>query len=726
MEIIQVFILLTLIQQILLFVLKRKPNILCCGLFCYVGETSPDPLKLKILAIYNQVRGDQATGMTVDDEVVKELIPAKEFIAKESDTFNLLSYDLDNKVVLGHCRQATHNYDRNNLNFAHPHQTKIDNKDCLRLVHNGTVRNCYDLAKKYDTTMTEKSDSILIAELISKGWKDNNLSILKEYEGAATVVFYHVGKKNTLYVHRDKDRELFYWNETPTSCYISSVRDSLVAIGANYMDVKEFEPGILVKFLNGAIVKTWDMTDKKPYSAPVKTHVSHSYTPTKYNKSQPNISVRNGFYWQDHEIRHNGHLFTGQLYINKKNGKSEKFVKDPENYDMYYVIMGLIMKDKESSDKLASKCSNGNAFDPEKFKKLLPSNKQIYTLYPVLGKTFKSDNYIFFWSDEQEKLQTLDEVYSWSPLLSGKTFSVDRTGFLTKTEDIKKSLNKKEVLSELFATATKKYSTIYEVLSSFRITSGETIYPYGNFLDLYLELISESGLIDPNDISTMLTLKDSGEYMGDAGNLDTLLLSSLKNYQMALIWSKSSEDGTIEHYEEIQSPNSAYYQTAEFLNEILFGDYPSIADLALNYIQTDDESELKPLYEAVIDFFKDLNLITLTEAVELSSKAVKDSSRTLERTYDDLKKEKSLKEIMEILKNQNTTDRFAALYDKKTSLDQKMHKNHKEKVEYSLISLSLAYVAGRKNFLDFKKLEDEFGIKQKDVEECMLKTTKVS
>lgn len=712
-------LLIIFIQQLFVYINKIKPTVLCCGLWCFVGKEKPDPWKMKILALYNQVRGDHSTGICIDDEIIKQLIPAKDFVAKENEIFNLLAFDLNNNTVLGHCRQATAWYSKDNLDFAHPHKTSLNGKDFLRLIHNGSLRNTSDLVEKYKTTMVNKSDSMLLGEIISNQWNDQKLDILREYEGSATLVFYPVGKKNTLFVHRDKERELYYWMENEGSCYISSIKESLMAIGAFPQDIIEFTPGILYKFYNGKITKQWDFTEKKPYLTPRVVSLPISRYTKKNEKVIGTNGRPNGIIWDNHLIYSNGHLYTGNLYISKDNKEKKKFVSSQEknDYDMYYLIMGMFIKDKKSYEEFFQLNTTAGQLDPEKFKKLLPSQKQKYALYPILGKTFKAQQDLFFWSDDHEKLKTIEELYSWTPALSGKTFSVNRAGFLISAVDnYDNDKDDSEIIRKLIddkLVKKEQYHNIYELLNVFRVEKKASAYELESFMDHFIKMLKDSDRFSNSEITQ---LEDSRleDYKG-GGDFITDINTILRHFQNILIWTES--EGSVLEEEASDAPSSAWYASEDFLNEVLFGDYETLDDLLINYIQFDDEEEKKPLFMSVLKLFRRLDMITASEYEEYNTKNITSSHRTIARLYEDLRKEKCITTISDILSNGVNQDSFRKLYERFTVLELKNHLTVKEHLESEILRFGLVYMMNT-NGINKAQLQNEYGVGLKELQTC--------
>src|SRR5690606_19464021 len=155
------------------------------------------------------------------------------------------------KVLLGHFRKRSVGI--NNVENAHPYEY-----DNIVLVHNGTLTDYYKLGTKYEIPYNSWfTDSQLLGKIIDKTFKVGEFpEVLNEYDGAASIVFYHKETGN-IYAYRDGTRPLYYGTKDDgNSIIISSLRYTLEYVECD--DIKEFPINILHEIKDGSIINTYN------------------------------------------------------------------------------------------------------------------------------------------------------------------------------------------------------------------------------------------------------------------------------------------------------------------------------------------------------------------------------------------------------------------------------------------------------------------------------------
>lgn len=174
-----------LIHYIMLLIKKPNLNILNCGIFGYVGiERQLDKKSFLTLGCVNDSRGGDSTGIFIDRQF-EYGVGTKKYFSDFFPDSELLKNTTTAKIALGHCRKAS--VGAINADTAQP--VVITNKDTGKpefvLLHNGTLLNHKELAKKYlSNTPDTYTDSQIMAYIIYY----NGFDVLSEYEGAGVFV----------------------------------------------------------------------------------------------------------------------------------------------------------------------------------------------------------------------------------------------------------------------------------------------------------------------------------------------------------------------------------------------------------------------------------------------------------------------------------------------------------------------------------------------------------
>lgn len=134
-----------------------------CGIFGFITRDGqgPDVARLRRLALITQTRGVHAFGLAwvgADGPIqtFKRPGPAE-------DHLDRLKRCRQARVVIGHCRLATHGVPADNRN-NHPHRAGGG-----YLVHNGVVFNHRELARRYGLSPQGECDSEILGLLMARG-----------------------------------------------------------------------------------------------------------------------------------------------------------------------------------------------------------------------------------------------------------------------------------------------------------------------------------------------------------------------------------------------------------------------------------------------------------------------------------------------------------------------------------------------------------------------------
>ena len=287
-----------------------------CGIFAWVGKDSKKFNKDKFdkLGLYNIDRGKDSCGVAFDGEIYYGLGADKlysKFIVDRE--INPVHYP----VVIGHTRSASVG-NIVNVKNAHPFGfgTNNDNTGYQFIgCHNGTLYNHKELAQMFNikssedeenistiapynkyTSVRQKIDSEILLEII---YKNKNFKVLGKYNGAAALVFTDTNEPNVVYVWKgaskfydlknydvEEERPLFYYKETKNSLYISSIQESLEAIGGKVnKNLFTFKTNNVYKITDGDV----EHAELIPISRVNATQKDSSYTTSNnYYKNHTN------------------------------------------------------------------------------------------------------------------------------------------------------------------------------------------------------------------------------------------------------------------------------------------------------------------------------------------------------------------------------------------------------------------------------------------------------
>lgn len=210
-----------------------------CGLFGIINkeESIFEKPMFNVLGINNDSRGGDSCGVFIDGNVEYGVKDEKLFIDFCSSSTLIKNTDKC-KIALGHCRKAS--VGKITENEAQP--VCIKNKDGkieFVVLHNGTITNYKELAKKYipEIDVTDMTDSYVMANIFYYTGYD----VLGEYGGAGAFVivdyrgnepqimfFKGESKYNNYSTTTSEERPLFFV-ATDKSFYFSSIRTFLFA-----------------------------------------------------------------------------------------------------------------------------------------------------------------------------------------------------------------------------------------------------------------------------------------------------------------------------------------------------------------------------------------------------------------------------------------------------------------------------------------------------------------
>ncbi len=244
-----------------------------CGIIGYSGfkDSSANPMVLKFLILYNEIRGQDAMGFySKESGIIKKEGKPRDLLGKEE-----FKIPTTNQFI-GHVRAASSG--GNGDDKAHPFQ-----QGNIVLAMNGTISNHWTLCGEYGIdTKPLWVDSDYLCAMLNK---TQNKEPLTKIDGGCACVYIDT-KTDVMYVYRNVERTL-YKGYLEEGMYISSTKESLESV--NCTKIEEFKQDRLYEIVNGSIVKTYNV---KRYVKPVTTSVTNYNNITSYYDSYSHRSYK--------------------------------------------------------------------------------------------------------------------------------------------------------------------------------------------------------------------------------------------------------------------------------------------------------------------------------------------------------------------------------------------------------------------------------------------------
>ena len=371
-----------------------------CGIFGMISKKSKRFNKRAFftMGVRNDSRGGDSCGVFIDKQVEYGVDKQKMFISFFRDSI-LLKETNECKVALGHCRKAS--VGKVSLETAQPVVlTNSDNEVEFVLIHNGTIHNYEELAKKYIPEIDIKglTDSQVMARIFYYVGYD----CLDEYNGGAvfvihdyrinkSLVFKGASKKTTYSKEQEEERPLYYCFHNGRFIF-SSIFETLYA---HYYeeDIYTLSPNRLMS-VSGEKLKLVNeysrekCTQNKPYVATASTLYDYDDFYGYSYKVNPVYKIKHdGIFYQDKDDKplHGVFAITEYGYVHPgKKKTTEKYLHEVAFF------MGKMLKSPEAFALINKKYQEANK----------NITREIQILINIMDfNPFTEDLDQFFWYD---------------------------------------------------------------------------------------------------------------------------------------------------------------------------------------------------------------------------------------------------------------------------------------------------------------------------------------
>lgn len=272
-----------------------------CGICGFINKPGVfkkfDKRAFLTLAVNNDSRGGDGCGIMIDGKCEKAGPDVKYFanywptsqLIKETDKYN---------IAFAHCRKASVggvHHDKNQPWCHYDENSKLD----YCLIHNGTIKNYEELAKKYipDIDIKGMTDSCVMMNIfyhcgydVLQEYIGSGVFVMCDYRNDKPEVYMFKGKsKTSTYSAPEEERPLYVLYDGSTIVF-SSIIDYLRTLYPN-STVMNLNPNLLIQPRNG------ELTVTKEYNR--EDMVAYSNTASKSNTTYLFPASGSGYYDDD-------------------------------------------------------------------------------------------------------------------------------------------------------------------------------------------------------------------------------------------------------------------------------------------------------------------------------------------------------------------------------------------------------------------------------------------
>jgi len=309
---IKLILILGILQYIFNYFFKTKSNILSCGIFGQAVKYIEDmnQANVRILGMFNESRGKNSCGITLDSEIYHGLDGEKlftDFIKGRNLT------PIKNPIMFGHTRMSSvgainqfnshpfgfgSNKDKSGFKMIGVHNGTLFNHADLGISHGVDTKTSYINSFKVELERT-KIDSEMLLEII---YHSGNFDVLSQYNGRAALVWTDTDKPNVVYLWSGmstpdegqdftkfavEERPMIVYVEDQNSFYFSSLVESLYTIGGDITNTFQIDYNTVYAVTDG----DFENAVKTKISREKCHHIENIYYPRQGNYTKQNAYV---------------------------------------------------------------------------------------------------------------------------------------------------------------------------------------------------------------------------------------------------------------------------------------------------------------------------------------------------------------------------------------------------------------------------------------------------
>ena len=357
-----------------------------CGIFgMFSKKTKPfNKRAFCTMGVRNDSRGGDSCGVFIDGRVEYGVDKQKMFINFFRDS-SVINTTTECKVALGHCRKAS--VGKVSVETAQPvvlynEQGEVD----YVLIHNGTIYNYKELAKKYipDVNIDGLTDSQVMARIFYyKGYDALNeymggaVFVIHDYRINKSLIFKGSSKKYTASVNAEEERPLYYcWHNG--RFVFSSIFETLYAF---YYEetVYTLSPNKLMTIRDNKLKTIQEYnrekcTQSKPvaYTTPIKW--DSDYEDYAYGYSKPNAQYYSYLVTHDgfgNYMTNNGSLMNGVILVSTQGYAYPNRTQEEQWLTKVAFFQGRLLKHPDAFKLINDKYQAANKTITPEIQKLL-------------------------------------------------------------------------------------------------------------------------------------------------------------------------------------------------------------------------------------------------------------------------------------------------------------------------------------------------------------------